>query len=146
MEGSEFETDTRFKAWDSALSVEVQQYERLSEYLDGNAPFDTHQGVKGLQFPRVMVVLDDHSSKGFLFSYEKLFGAKPISETDQKNVASGVETSVDRTLRLFYVTCSRAEESLVVVLYTSDVAKARQSAIERGWFREEEVVVLTDAW
>ena len=47
-----------------------------------DAPFDTHQGVKGLEFPRVFVVIDDEAARGFMFSYEKLFGARAMTSTD----------------------------------------------------------------
>ena len=66
-------------------------------YVSDNSSFGTHQGIKGLEFPRVMVILDDEESRGFLFSYEKLFGAKAPTQTDIKNESEGKETSVDRT-------------------------------------------------
>ncbi|WP_144172789.1 UvrD-helicase domain-containing protein [Pseudomonas sp. Kh13] len=111
-------------------------------YANGLSPFDTHQGVKGLEFPRVMVVLNDEEAGGFLFSYEKLLGVKPASPTDVKNQRAGKDNSLSRTRRLLYVTCSRAEESLAVVVYTvqPEVAKAR--VIEAGWLEAEEIIVL----
>lgn len=111
-------------------------------YANGLSPFDTHQGVKGLEFPRVMVVLNDEEAGGFLFSYEKLLGVKPASPTDVKNQRAGKDDSLSRTRRLLYVTCSRAEESLAVVVYTvqPEVAKAR--VIEAGWLEAEEIIVL----
>ena len=66
--------------------------------------------VKGLEFPRVMVIIDDSEAKGFMFSYEKLFGVKNKTQTDKKNEIEGKDTSIFRTKRLFYVACSRAEE------------------------------------
>jgi DNA helicase-2/ATP-dependent DNA helicase PcrA len=65
-----------------------------------------------------MVIMDDAEAKGFMFSYEKLFGAKDITSTDKKNEQEGRDTSIKRTSRLFYVACTRAEESLAVVAYT----------------------------
>ena len=50
---------------------------------------------------RVLAILDDDEARGFLFSYEKLFGAKETSDTDKKNMKVGKETSIDRTRRLF---------------------------------------------
>lgn len=58
-----------------------------------------------------MVVISDDEARGFLFSYDKLIGTKAKSETDLENEVTGNDTSVARTRRLFYVTCSRAEES-----------------------------------
>lgn len=39
-----------------------------------STPIDTHQGVKGLEFPRVMVIMDDHEALGFPFKFDMLFG------------------------------------------------------------------------
>ena len=68
----------------NALSVPFYELERYSSYVTDNTRFATHQGVKGLEFPRVMVIMDDAQARGFLFSYEKLFGAKAQSDTDVK--------------------------------------------------------------
>ena len=62
-------------------------------------------------------------ARGFMFSYEKLLGAKALTNTDEKNRLEGKDTSVDRTRRLFYVTCSRAQRSLAVIVYTKEADK-----------------------
>lgn len=111
-------------------------------YANGLSPFDTHQGVKGLEFPRVMVVLNDEEAGGFLFSYEKLLGVKPASPTDVKNQRAGKDDSLSRTRRLLYVTCSRAEESLAVVVYTAQPELAKARVVEAGWLLAEEIIVL----
>ncbi len=133
--------DELIAAWDQALAVPFSQIEAYALYISGKAPFDTHQGVKGLEFPRVMVIIDDEESRGFLFNYDKLLGAKAKSETDLKNENEGKETTIDRTRRLFYVTCSRAERSLAIVHYTPEPQSVRDYAIAEGWFDPEEIVV-----
>jgi DNA helicase-2/ATP-dependent DNA helicase PcrA len=89
-----------------------------------------------------MVIMDDEEARGFLFSYEKLHGAKLKSKTDLEHERAGEETSIDRTRRLFYVTCSRSQDSLALVAYTSDPAKVQSNAVILGWFEENEVEVL----
>jgi DNA helicase II / ATP-dependent DNA helicase PcrA len=125
-----------------ALNVPFDELERYSEYVTGKTKFATHQGIKGLEFPRVMVVMDDAEARGFLFSYEKLFGAKPKTQTDIKNEQEGKDTGIARTTRLFYVTCTRAEKSLAVVVYTDIMEAAKNTAISNGWFGESEIVLL----
>jgi hypothetical protein len=49
------------------------------KYVSGLASFDTHQGVKGLEFERVMVIIDDAEARGFMFGYNKLFGIEAAS-------------------------------------------------------------------
>lgn len=126
----------------SALSVSIEELERYSQYISGKTRFDTHQGVKGLEFPRVMVILDDSESKGFLFKYEKIFEVDSLTKTDIQNEQEGKDTSTKRTLRLFYVACTRAKDSLAIVVYTKDPYKARQTAIKNGWFSENEIEIL----
>ena len=127
-------------AWREALSAPFSQFEAYVEYISDRSPFGTHQGIKGLQFPRVMVILDDNEARGFMFSYEKLLGAKAPTNTDEKNRREGKDTSVDRTRRLFYVTCSRAQRSLAVIVYTKELEKVASQVSSDGWFEDQEVV------
>ncbi|MBL8053612.1 MAG: hypothetical protein JNK03_09585, partial [Nitrospira sp.] len=91
---------------------------------------------------RVMVVVSDDEARGFMFAYDKLFGTKEKSKTDLDNEAAGKETTIDRTRRLFYVTCSRAEESLAVVYYAADPVFARDGMIKQGWFSPDEIELV----
>lgn len=134
--------DKKVTALREALSVSFSELERYSDYVTGNTRFATHQGVKGLEYPRVMVIMDDAQARGFSFSYEKLFGAKAKTDTDIKNEREGKDTSITRTARLFYVACTRAQNSLAVVAYTEDVNSVKETAISNGWFLEEEICIL----
>ena len=129
-------------AWRRALTVPFSQLEAYADYISDKSPFGTHQGIKGLEFPRVMVILDDNEARGFMFNYEKLLGAKALTATDEKNRLEGKETSVDRTRRLFYVTCSRARQSLAVVVYTKEADKVSNRVSESGWFERQEIVLM----
>ena len=141
-EGREGDLDIELAAWREALDAPLSEIERYDRYIQGASSFDTHQGVKGLEFPRVMVIVSDEEARGFMFAYDKLFGAKGKSEADLRNEAAGKETSIDRTRRLFYVTCSRAEESLAVVYYAEMVEVARAAMVRKGWFSEDEIEIV----
>ena len=125
-----------------ALSVSFTTLEKYFAYISNNTRFATHQGVKGLEFPRVMVIMDDAEAKGFLFSYEKLFGAKPKTETDIKNEREGKDNSTARTSRLFYVACTRAQKSLAIIAYTQDSNAVKATAMKNNWFLNEEIIIL----
>lgn len=143
LDGCEVPEETELlDAWDYALNCPFSQIEAYNKYIKGNSKFGTHQGVKGLEFPRVMIILDDEEAKGFLFSYEKLFGVKDPSKTDLKNKDEGKETGIERTRRLFYVTCSRVEESLAIVAYTNDPKKLVDHVIKEDWFDLNEIEIL----
>jgi DNA helicase-2/ATP-dependent DNA helicase PcrA len=138
----EEDASTEAGAWRRALDAPFPEIEKYDRYVRGVSQFDTHQGVKGREFPRVMVVISDDEARGFLFSYGKLMGTKEKTKTDLENEAAGNDTSIDRTRRLFYVTCSRAEESLAIVYYSDNPVLARTALLERGWFADDEIEVI----
>ncbi|HCE2379159.1 TPA: UvrD-helicase domain-containing protein [Vibrio parahaemolyticus] len=126
-------------AWELAILAPINQLKSYSLYINEKLGYGTHQGVKGLEFDRVMAIIDDEDANGFLFSYEKLFGAKPLSSTDSRNESTGTESVLSRTRRLLYVICSRAEKSLAVVAYTQNPSMVKKTSIDAGWFREDEI-------
>ena len=136
------EMEEDLQAWVKVMDLPISMVRKYDDYVNQHTRFDTHQGVKGLEFERVMVIIDDSEAKGFMFSYDKLFGVKELTETDIKHIEAGEESSIDRTLRLFYVTCTRAKESLAIIMYTSDPNKVRNQAINKGWFAEQEIELL----
>jgi DNA helicase-2/ATP-dependent DNA helicase PcrA len=129
------------KAWDIAFNAYIEHVKNYEKYINGTLGYATHQGVKGLEFNRVMAILDD-DFKGFLFDYEKLFGAKDLTKKDIENEGLGIDSAISRTRRLFYVICSRAEKSLAVVAYTKDPVAVKQKAVESEWFSEGEIVLI----
>ena len=135
--------DEMIDAWDNALLSPFTQIEAYNEYISDKAKFGTHQGVKGLEFPRVMVILDDEEAGGFMFSYDKLLGTKTPTSKDIKNVEDGKETSIDRTRRLFYVACSRAEKSLAIVNYSANPELVKANLLRNDWFKEDEIEIIT---
>lgn len=139
IEEDEEDKDDELVAWRNFLETSFNQIECYSQYIQGEAQYDTHQGIKGLEFPRVCVIMDDSEARGFTFSYDKLFGAKQ----DSKKKDPGQETSIDHTRRLFYVTCSRAEDSLALVVYTSDPEQVQKHVVREGWFNAEEIELIS---
>lgn len=111
----------------------LSELEGYYTYVKQESPYSTQHGTKGSEFERVVVVLDDNEGRYPLYSYDKFLGLKDLSATDVENQSRGVDSAIERTRRLFYVCVSRARESLAVVLFTADVARAtdavRQSAI-----------------
>ncbi|WP_242164111.1 UvrD-helicase domain-containing protein [Lysobacter sp. M15] len=123
-------TQKRIETIDKLLATSFSEVAPLRQYLAGRARFDTHQGVKGLEFDRVMVIMDDFEAKGFTFKYDDLFGGKTEGKT------------IDATRRLFYVVASRARRSLALVAYTRDPSRVRQFALGNRWFEEGEIIML----
>lgn len=146
-EGEEESIDERAKvieAWEKALECSFDEVEQYNMYVSGESQFATHQGVKGLEFDRVVGVLSDEEARGGLFNYERLFGVEDLSDSDRKNIADNKDYSIPRTKRLFYVICSRAKESLALIAYTKDVERFKNVAVKNKWFEEGEVLFESD--
>ena len=134
--------DRMRRGWCALFASPWNQLQKYRSYLSGQSALATHQVVKGSEFLHVMVVMDDKLAGGNQISYDKIFGGTKLSKTDIENLEKGKETTIDRTLRLLYVTCSRAEESLALVLWSSDPAAALVSIKDSGWFNEGEFVAI----
>lgn len=77
-----------------------------------------------------------------MFSYDKLLGVKEPTKTDRDNQRDGKDNALARTRRLLYVTCSRTENSLAIVVYTPQPVLAKRNVVAAGWFMESEVEIL----
>lgn len=131
------------RGWCALFAAPWAEVGRYRRYLAGNSELATHQVVKGSEFSHVMVVMDDSQAGGFLISYDKLFGGKDLSDTDLANQEAGKETTIDRSLRLLYVTCSRARESLALVLWSVQPTMALAHIKEKSdWFAPEEIQAI----
>jgi DNA helicase-2/ATP-dependent DNA helicase PcrA len=127
------------EAWRAFLETPYRQSIPFAEYVSDKGPLGTHQGVKGLEFERVLVILDDSDARGFLFSYDKLFEATPVTGGSRTPTAETAEDATARTRRLLYVTCTRAEKSLALVAYTKDPEALIAAALRNKWFTAEEI-------
>ncbi|EPU0814594.1 UvrD-helicase domain-containing protein [Morganella morganii] len=131
--------------WERFLKLPYKQLGYYINYINGDSAYETHHGVKGREFDRVMVVMNDYEKKGrggLSASYEKLFGVVDESDTDKKNTKEGKETDLQRTRRLFYVTSTRAKESLALVVYTDNPDKLKENVLAKKWFIENEISII----
>ena len=134
----ESKQDRTRRGWCALFATPWNQLQKYRAYLAGGSLLATHQVVKGSEFPHVMVVMDDKLAGGNRYSYDKIFGGVALSKSDLDNVRKGNETTIDRTLRLLYVTCSRAKESLALVLWSSDPGAALKRIADGDWFSDGE--------
>jgi DNA helicase-2/ATP-dependent DNA helicase PcrA len=135
----EEETTREIAAMDAYLACNVPQFRGYRRYVHQLSPFSTQQGIKGTEFERVLVVLDDEEGTHVQFSYDKYFGVKPPTQRDLENLREGKETAVERTRRLFYVCCTRALTDLVVVYFSTDPEAAERQVRASGIFPEDAV-------
>lgn len=121
------------------LRCRVSELRGYRRYIEEESPYSTQQGIKGAEFDRVLVVIDDDEGKHPQFSYDRLLGLSEASETELRNLAEGRETVVDRTRRLFYVCCSRARQDLAIVLFSQDVERARRVIADQALLSPENI-------
>ena len=112
------------------------------KYIEKMSPFATQQGIKGAEFDKVIVVVDDEEGRTNTFSYGKYFGVTSLSDTDRGHLKAGRDSVIGRTRRLFYVCCSRALSDLVVVIFAEDTARMRDAILEKAFFEPECVHVF----
>lgn len=135
----ERETDKEMASMDAFLACPASQLLPYHTYISERSPFWTQQGIKGAEFDRVLVVLDDAESNHFQFSYEKYLGLEEPSDNDQKHMDAGEETTMVRTRRLFYVSCTRALKDLAVVLFTANPEQAEAHIRQLNLFEIEAI-------
>lgn len=131
-----------FDAWKQSLNASSRELENFISYTSSTSSYGTHQGVKGLEYPRVMAILDDEEARGSTFSYDRLLGVKELTEVEMKKERTSADTLPKKSRRLLYVICSRAQKSLAVVAYTKMPESVKATVIASGWFSEEEIIHL----
>ena len=124
---------TEGKSSDSAMAKffacsaqELRPYER---YVSEGSPYATQHGVKGAQFDRVVVVMDEEESDYRTYNYERVFASAEARAADHARVQRGDENTWSRTLRLLYVCCTRARRGLVLTFFVSDPAATVQNIV-----------------
>lgn len=107
-------------------SIKYSEFQKLYEYLEGKTPFSTQHKTKGAEFNNVLVVLDNGGWNNY--NFESVFVDNGKSETIKS-----------RSLKIFYVCCTRAKENLAVFYHKPSanvIAKAQE------WFGENNVIRL----
>jgi len=123
---NEFSENKKY-LYDRVKAVKYSEFLNLYEYLEGRTPFSTQHKVKGNQFDRVLVVLDNGGWSHYNFNY--LFEG------------AGTPSVLSRTRKIFYVCCTRAKEELVV-FYNQPSAQVLQQA--RDWFGNTNVITAEE--
>jgi len=124
------------------LAVPAEQLGGYRNYVQDQSPFSTQQGIKGAEFERVLVILDDEESQYRQFSYSKYWGIEPPSTTDREHIANHEDSIIDRTRRLFYVCCSRAVRDLAVVFFVPNTTLTEAVVVAKGIFLPADIHVL----
>lgn len=107
---------------EAVRAVPYPEVVAVSEFRDSQTPFSTQHGVKGAEFPNVIVAIDDSA----------------WTQYNMGNLLAGhdnLATRFERSRNLFYVCCSRPKSGLAVVFLSNPPDTAVNAA--REWFGEE---------
>lgn len=122
------------------LGCPAAQLIPYGRYVSEGSPFATQHGVKGSQFDRVLVVMDEEENDYRLYDYERVLGGIPANTTDPEAFANGDDNTWSRTLRLLYVCCTRAKFGLSLVFFVADPAATAAHIVASGVFSEGSVI------
>lgn len=122
-------SDAAMAKFFSCSAQELWPYER---YVSEGSPYATQHGVKGAQFERVMVVMDEEESDYRTYNYERVFASAEARAADRARAMDGDENTWSRTLRLLYVCCTRAQRGLVLIFFVADPATTLENVVASG--------------
>jgi DNA helicase-2/ATP-dependent DNA helicase PcrA len=109
-------------------------------YVAEGSPFATQHGVKGAQFDRVLVVMDEEESDYNLYDYERVLSEKQANADDRKAFETGEDNTWSRTLRLLYVCCTRAKHRLALAFFVANPPATAAHIVASGVFPKSSVI------
>lgn len=118
---------------DEFFGMGTAELKAYCDFIQKNTAYSTQHGVKGEQYPNVLVVFDDVEAAWTNYSFTKLLTPNTSGEP--------TVGQLERSQKLAYVCFSRAEENLRILLFTPDPQGAKQELIERKLLSEEQMQI-----
>lgn len=118
---------------DEFFKLGTDEVAPYTSFISNNTVYSTQHGVKGEEYPKVLVVYDDVEASWNNYSFSK------ILTPDTAGVAT--EGQLARGKKLAYVSFSRALEDLRVLLFTSDPESAKDELLERGLLDADQIEI-----
>ena len=112
--------------FENICKVDFQEFHKFYEYEEGFSPYSTQHGIKGAEFENVLVVLDNGGWNRY--NFQDLF----CPSVDKADI-------IERTNKMFYVTCSRAKNNLCVYYEKPSDAVLYKAG---EWFGKENVIQI----
>lgn len=119
---------------DAFFAMQTSQLPAYCKFVSENSAYSTQHGVKGEEYPNVLVVYDDTEAAWTEYSFTKLLTPKTAGKEP-------TEGQADRGRKLAYVCFSRALDHLKVILFTMNPHAAQQELVERGLLRNDQISV-----
>lgn len=118
---------------DAFFAMSPETLPPYAKFMEENSAFSTQHGVKGEEYERVLVLYDDVEAKWHHYNFAKMLTPK----------TSGDPTpgQLEKSRKLAYVSFSRAETDLGIILFTASPELAKAEMIERFGLSENQIAV-----
>lgn len=120
---------------DEFFAMGTGELQAYCEFILKNTPYSTQHGVKGEEYPDVLIVFDDVEAAWNNYSFSKILTPDIAGEP--------TEGQLRRSQRLAYVCFSRAEENLRVLLYTKNPVAAKEELVRRQLLDESDISIIS---
>lgn len=119
---------------DTLFGMTTSEVAAYTSFVGKNTAFSTQHGVKGEEYPKVLVVYDDVEAGWHNYNFGKLL-TPGIS-------GAGTDKQGARGRKLAYVSFSRAREDLRVLFFTTDPEAARAELIAKGLLTADQIELV----
>lgn len=116
---------------DQVFQMDTSEIEPYATFIAKNSSYSTQHGVKGEEYPKVLVVYDDVEASWNNYNFGKLLTPNISGSPTLGQQARGE--------KLAYVAFSRALEDLRVIFFTPNPEMAKNELISRGLLSEEQI-------
>lgn len=120
---------------DTFFSMSTEELSPYFDFISENTPFSTQHGVKGEEYPNVVVVFDDVDARWNHYNFNKLLTPETIGKP--------TDGQLERGRKLAYVCFSRAELNLRILLFTPSPNEARAELLSKGLFEDVQIKVVS---
>ncbi|QJB69853.1 UvrD-helicase domain-containing protein [Parasphingorhabdus halotolerans] len=118
---------------DGLFAMPTTELFAYRDFISENTPYSTQHGVKGEEYPNVLVVFDDIEASWNQYSFSKLLTPGTAGEP--------TEGQQERGRKLAYVCFSRAERNLKILFFTPEPEKTKAELIERKLIQQEQISI-----
>ncbi|MDO8272429.1 MAG: UvrD-helicase domain-containing protein [Gammaproteobacteria bacterium] len=119
---------------DNFFNMGTSELQAYCKFISENSIYSTQHGVKGEEYPNVLMVIDDIEAAWTDYSFTKLLAPQTFG--------APTEGQLSKTEKIAYVCFSRAEENLRIVFFTLNPESMKREIVQRGFFSEEQVEIL----
>ncbi len=119
---------------DELFRMRTDEIAPYASFISNNTAYSTQHGVKGEEYPKVLVVYDDVEASWSSYSFSKILTPSTAGIATEGQLARGK--------KLAYVSFSRALEDLRVLLFTLDPEAAKSELIALNLLEADQIEIV----